>query len=69
MSPFEVDLLWAIHEGPVRAYNLLHDPQVGGSLDAESVLELCRQAGYSEEASQRAAAQRAESRMSRDQPP
>lgn len=53
----------------MAAYNLLHDRQVGGTLNAEAILDLCRKAGYSESAAQKAASRRAESRMNRDQEP
>lgn len=52
----------------VHAYDALHSSEAG-RLDAEAVLELCRAAGYSEEASQKAARQRALERMRRDLPP
>ncbi len=53
----------------VTAWRVLHDPKASGEMDADGILELCKQAGYSEEASQKAAEARANARMDRDLPP
>ncbi len=52
-----------------HAWEYLHDPKISGRLDAEGLLELCRQAGFSESEAQRAANQRANERLSRELPP
>lgn len=51
------------------AHDRLRDPRQGGRANAEEMYELCKAAGYSEEAAQRAARQRAEDRMDRELPP
>jgi len=51
-----------------RAWELLNDPQHAGGLNAEGILELCKAAGYSEEASQQAAKERALARLRNDLP-
>ena len=52
----------------VLAYRMLHDPQIGGQAGAEQVLELCKAAGYCEDAAQKAARQRADQRLDAEQP-
>lgn len=52
-----------------RAYDMLHDPNVGGSLKSDDFLSLCRRAGYSEEAAQKAATERANQRLDRNMEP
>lgn len=61
-------MLTAALEGPVSAYRLLHDPKVAGDLTMGQVLELCQRAGYSREASERAAAEQGRARMDRGLP-
>lgn len=47
---------------------MLHDPNVGGKLNAEQFLELCKDAGYSEEQAQKAATRRANQRLDQGLP-
>jgi hypothetical protein len=53
----------------VRAWELLHDPDVAGRLDAEGYYELCKAAGFPEDEAQRAASERAWQRLRKDLPP
>lgn len=46
----------------------LRNPQIGGVVDAEGMLELCRAAGYSEDEAQRAASARGFERIKRGMP-
>jgi hypothetical protein len=39
----------------INSWKLLHNPEVVGNLNMEEYLDLCLDAGYSQEASQRAA--------------
>jgi hypothetical protein len=39
-----------------RAFKMLHDPEYVGNLNTEAYLDLCLAAGYSQEASEKAAA-------------
>jgi hypothetical protein len=50
------------------AWEMLHDPQVAGVLDAEGMLLLCRAAGMGEDEAQKAASARAWERVRRDLP-
>ena len=52
----------------IRAWELLHDPNVGGQMDADTFYEWCKLAGYNEDASKRAMKQRALERMRKDLP-
>jgi hypothetical protein len=52
-----------------RAWDRLHDPEYSGGLNKDAFYELCKAAGYSEEASQKAAAERGWERAKRDLPP
>jgi hypothetical protein len=60
--------LFDLLEKEVYAWEILRDPETGGSLSAEGVLEMYRAAGYSEEIAQKAASERAWQRMQRDMP-
>ena len=46
-----------------KAWEMLHDSATVGKLDTEAYLELCLRAGYSQEASQRAAKEWANRRL------
>lgn len=46
-----------------HAWHALQNPEVGGRMDPDQILDLCRRAGYTEEAAQKAASQRAEERL------
>jgi len=48
---------------------MLHDPSIGGNQDADHLLKLCKQAGYTEEEAQRLATERANERLDRDLSP
>lgn len=37
-----------------KAWEMLHDPKVTGNLKTDSYMQLCRDAGYSEEVAQKA---------------
>lgn len=50
-----------------QAWKDLHDPNIGGMVDAEGMLELCRAAGIPEDEAQRAASQRGYERLKRNQ--
>jgi len=52
----------------VLAWKDLRDPQVGGALDAEGVLEVARQAGFSENEAQKAATRHGFERLKRNYP-
>jgi hypothetical protein len=52
-----------------KCWSAVHDPNIGGMMDAEEFLELCKAAGYSEEAAQKAATERANKRMDKDLTP
>jgi len=52
----------------VHNWRKLQDPQIGGNADPDTILELCRKAGFSEEESQKAAAKRANDRLDDQQP-
>lgn len=52
-----------------RSWEMLHDPTMSGDLTAEQFYDLCRDAGYDEATSQRAASQRALERVRQDKPP
>ncbi len=67
MTPFEEDVLF-LALGQARAWTWLHDPQASGHLNAEQILELCKDAGFSEEAAQKAATRRGYERMKRELP-
>ncbi len=68
MTAFEEDVLYeSMLE--VQAQELLQNPEVGGALNAEGVLELCKAAGMSEDEAQKAASQRALERLRRELPP
>lgn len=54
--------------GSAQAYRALYDPRIGGRMNAEELYNLCLQAGYSEEASQDAARERALERLRKDLP-
>jgi hypothetical protein len=69
VTPFEESVLFAALEKEVSAWDILHDPKASGELNAEQVLELCIQAGYGEEAAQKAAVRRANQRLDRDLTP
>jgi hypothetical protein len=56
-----------MHE--VRCFEHLHDPEVGGRLDAEGYYELCRAAGLPEGQAQRLASERAWQRLKQDLKP
>ena len=62
MTAFESDLLFDLAQQAV-SWKMLHDPQTGGQMAADQILELCRAAGYTEEASQMAASKRADQRL------
>ena len=47
----------------MQAFRLLNDPQHAGQLNAEQFLDLAVKAGFSEEAAQKAASERALARM------
>lgn len=51
------------------AWERLHDPEIGGRMTAEELLEACRTAGYSEDQAQKAASERALQRMRMDLAP
>ena len=51
-----------------KAWEMLHDPNVGGKLNADQFLELCKEAGYSEEQAQKAATRRANQRLDQGLP-
>lgn len=53
----------------VLAWEQLHDPEVGGKMTAEELLEACLAAGYPEEVAQKAASERALQRMRMELPP
>lgn len=40
--------------GRAKAWEMLHDPKITGQLNTESYMQLCRDAGYSENAVQKA---------------
>lgn len=52
-----------------KSWEMLNDPKVSGSIDAEGYLELCKAAGMTEDEAQKAASRRAWERMRRDLPP
>lgn len=47
----------------------MHDPNIGGAMRAEDYLQLCRDAGYTEEEAQKAATERANKRMDKELEP
>lgn len=47
----------------LMAWDWLHDPKIGGRLEAKEVKELAKQAGYKEDEAQRLANKRAWDRM------
>lgn len=51
-----------------RAWDMLHDPEIVGALNMEEYLDLCLEAGYSQEASQAAAKEWGLKRMRKDLP-
>ncbi len=62
MSDFESKVLFRL-ANKVQSWRLLHDPQASGQMDPGQILELCKSAGYTEEASQKAATMRADQRL------
>jgi hypothetical protein len=48
---------------------MLHDPNVGGMLKGEEVLELAREAGFTEDQAQHMATDRANRRLERELEP
>lgn len=52
----------------VRAHRLLHDPEMYSRMNAEGVYQACIDAGYSEEAAQKAGTKRAQERAEQDLP-
>ena len=67
MSQFEEDLLFGCLE-QVQAWEMLHNPQVVGTLNTEEFFELCKTAGYSKQAAQKAASAWAWKRMQKELP-
>ncbi len=63
-----MDLLWAALD-TADAWRLLRDPEAGGLLDAEGVLDTARRAGYPEAECQKAATRRANDRLRRSLEP
>lgn len=66
-SEFEADILFDLAR-QVQAYRMLHDPQVGGQFGPNEILGLCREAGYGEEAAQKAASERGKQRLDQGLP-
>jgi hypothetical protein len=64
---FELDVMERLAY-QVLAWQDLRNPAVGGVLDAEGILELCRAAGFSEEESQKAATRQAYERIKKGHP-
>lgn len=54
--------------GYIQAWKMLNDPDVVGHLDMEEYKKLCLDAGYSEEASEKAAADWGLRRLRKDLP-
>jgi hypothetical protein len=52
-----------------KAWERLHDASYCGVLNAEELLELAKEAGYSEDEAQKMATIRANARMDKDLPP
>lgn len=67
MKPFEADVVFDLAQN-VQAWRALHDPEIGGRMGADEVLQLCKDAGYSEQAAQAAAKTRAEQRLDQGLP-
>ncbi len=67
MTPFEEDVLADCLE-QAETWRLLHNPTVTGPMTADEFYEMCKAAGYGEEASQKAARLRAYERMKKDLP-
>ena len=54
--------------GKVMAWDRLHDPNIGGQMDAKGIYETAKKAGYTEDEAQKAMGLRAWERMNRDLP-
>ena len=66
MTAFDEEVLMAALENEVTSWQMLHDPQVVGSLTSKEFYELCLRAGYGEKASMQAARDRAWARMEKN---
>ncbi len=68
LSPAEFGVLW---DGMIqaRAWDRLHTPNDSGTLDSEGLLNLAKEAGFTEEAAQKAATARANARMDQNLKP
>ncbi len=67
MTDFEAKVLFRC-ANKVQSWRLLHDPHGSGSMDPNQILELCKSAGYTEEAAQKAATVRADQRLDQNLP-
>ena len=61
-------MLWGLLNR-VMAWRILRDPQQGGHLSAEEILDVARQAGYDEETAQKIATRRGFERSQKNLPP
>lgn len=52
-----------------KAWDMLHDPEVGGQMETDDFLELCVNAGFTQKEAKKAALKRANDRMDRDLKP
>lgn len=64
IDPFTEDVLFGALR-TAKAWEMVNDPKATSEMDSEGLLELCKAAGYSEDASQKAATDRANARMDR----
>ena len=62
IDPFTEEVLFGALK-TAKAWEMVNDPKSSGEFNSETFLELCREAGYSEDASQKAATIRANARM------